>query len=111
MRIISQTPRNAVYFAFFIDAFALGSLFPRLADLQLQMGISKATLGLALTGLSAGVQFTLLFADRLVRQISFMLLLVFGITVICLSQWLAALTGTPVAYFFCLVLGVSVLPS
>ena len=34
-----------------------------------------------------------------------MLLLGFGIPVICFSQWLAALAGTPVAFFFCLALG------
>ena len=105
MCIISHTPKNAVYFGFFIYAFALGSLFPRLADLQLQMEINKAVLGLALSGLPAGVQVTLLFADRLVRKISLVLLLGLGIPVICFSQWLAALAGTPVAFFFCLALG------
>ena len=105
MRIISDKPKNAVYFGFFIYAFALGSLFPRLADLQLQMGISKAALGLALAGLPAGVQVTLLFADRLVRKIPFIVLLGIGVPLICVSQWLAALAGTPVYFFFCLALG------
>ena len=105
VQIFSNTPKNAVYFGFFIYAFALGSLFPRLADLQMQMGISKAELGLALAGLPAGVQITLLFADRLVRKIPFMLLLGMGAPLICLSQWLAALAGTPAAFFFCLALG------
>ena len=105
MRIISDTPKNAVYFGFFIYAFALGNLFPRLADLQLQMDISKAALGLALTGLPAGVQVTLLFADRLVRKIPLIILLGIGVPVISISHWLAALAGTPVAFFFCLASG------
>lgn len=105
MHIIYNTPKNAVFFSFFIYAVALGTLFPRIADLQTQMGIDKATLGLALVGLPAGVQLTLLFADRLVRRISFRVLLGFGIPIIGFSQCLAVFSGTPLGFFFCLAFG------
>ena len=105
MRIIYNNPKNAVFFGFFIYAVGLGTLFPRIADLQSQMEIDKATLGLALVGLPAGVQVTLLFADRLVRRIPFKVLLGFGVPVIGISQCLAAFSGGPLGFFFSLAFG------
>ena len=105
MRIIYNSPKNAVFFGFFIYAVGLGTLFPRIADLQSQMEIDKATLGLALVGLPAGVQVTLLFADRLVRRIPFKVLLGFGVPVIGISQCLAAFSGGPLGFFFSLAFG------
>jgi len=105
LRIIYNSPKNAVFFGFFIYAVGLGTLFPRIADLQSQMEIDKATLGLALVGLPAGVQVTLLFADRLVRRIPFKVLLGFGVPVIGISQCLAAFSGGPLGFFFSLALG------
>ena len=52
-----------VYFSFFIYAFCLGAIFPRLGDLQLQMGIGPAALGLSVTGAALGVQVSLLMAS------------------------------------------------
>ena len=43
-------PQQNVYFAFFVYAFALGALFPRIGDLQVQMGIGESALGFALGG-------------------------------------------------------------
>ena len=105
MRLFSDTPKTYVFFGFFIYAVALGAFFPRLADLQAQMNISKATLGLALVGLPAGVQITLLFADRLVRTIPLRLLMGLGVPVIGLSQCLAGFTTSPSSFFIYLMLG------
>ncbi len=105
MRLFSDTPKNCVFFSFFIYAVALGALFPRLADLQAQMNISKATLGFALVGLPMGVQITLLFADRLVREIPLRLLMGLGVPVIGLSQCLAGFATSPVSFFIYLMLG------
>ena len=105
MRLFFDTPKNYVFFGFFIYAVALGALFPRLADLQVQMNISKASLGLALVGLPVGVQITLLFADRLVRKIPLRLLMGLGVPVIGLSQCLAGLATAPVPFFIYLMLG------
>ena len=49
-------PKKAVFASFFLYAFSLGTLFPRLGDIQTSMGIDKATLGFALIGLPFGVQ-------------------------------------------------------
>ena len=40
-------------------------IFPRIGDLQIQMGIGESYLGLALSGLPIGVQIALLFADKI----------------------------------------------
>ncbi len=69
------------------------------------MEIDKATLGLALVGLPAGVQVTLLFANRLVRKIPLKALMGLGVPVIGLSQCLAAFAGGPVGFFFSLAFG------
>ena len=105
MHIIYNSPKNAVFFGFFIYAVGLGTLFPRIADLQSQMEIDKATLGLALVGLPAGVQVTLLFADRLVRRIPFKILLGLGLPIIGISQCLAAFSSGPLGFFFSLAFG------
>ena len=59
-----------VFVAFFLYAFALGTLFPRLGDLQLEMGLSESVLGLSLIGLPLGVQLSLLVANRIISELS-----------------------------------------
>ena len=58
---------SPVYLAFFIYAFALGSLFPRLGDLQIHLGVKEGTLGLALIGLPLGLQISLLMAEKVLK--------------------------------------------
>lgn len=94
-----------MFISFFIYAFSLGTLFPRLADLQIQMEIDKATLGFALIGLPLGVQLTLLIADRIVQKIKFPIILIFGITVLSASQCFAAIFPNPIFFTGILVFG------
>jgi len=98
-------PKDAVFVSFFLYAFSLGTLFPRLGDLQTQMNIDKATLGFALIGLPLGVQVTLLFADRIVRRFNFRLILMLGIPLLSISQCFAALSQSPFMFAGILVLG------
>jgi len=98
-------PKDAVFVSFFLYAFSLGTLFPRLGDLQNQMDIDKATLGFALIGLPLGVQITLLFADRIVRRFNFRLILMLGIPLLSISQCFAALSQSPFMFAGILVLG------
>jgi len=98
-------PKDAVFVSFFLYAFSLGTLFPRLGDLQTQMNIDKATLGFALIGLPLGVQVTLLFADRIVRRFNFRLILMLGIPLLSISQCFAALSQGPFMFAGILVLG------
>lgn len=100
-----RKPKDAVFISFFLYAFSLGTLFPRLGDLQNKMDIDKATLGLALIGLPLGVQITLLFADRIVRKFKFRLVLMMGIPLLGISQVLAALSEGPYTFAAILMLG------
>lgn len=83
-------PQQNVYFAFFVYAFALGALFPRIGDLQVQMGIGESALGFALVGLSTGVQLSLFYADKILRRTGFRLAMCFGLPLIGLSFVLAS---------------------
>ena len=98
-------PKDAVFVSFFLYAFSLGTLFPRLGDLQTQMNIDKATLGFALIGLPLGVQLTLLFADRIVRKFNFRLILIIGIPLLSISQCFAALMQSPYLFAGILIIG------
>ena len=100
-----KNPKYAVFVSFFLYSFSLGTLFPRLGDLQTQMDIDKATLGFALIGLPLGVQVTLLFADRLVRRFNFRFVLMVGIPLLGISQVLVALSESPYTFAGILMLG------
>ena len=100
-----KNPKYAVFVSFFLYSFSLGTLFPRLGDLQTQMDIDKATLGFALVGLPLGVQVTLLFADRLVRRFNFRFVLMVGIPLLGISQVLVALSESAYTFAGILMLG------
>ena len=61
-----------VYLFFFLYSFTFGMIFPRIGDMQIQMGIGESNLGLALSGLPIGVQIALIFADKILSMISSM---------------------------------------
>ena len=94
-----------MFVSFFLYSFSLGTLFPRLGDLQTQMDIDKATRGLAFIGLPLGVQITLLFADRIVRKFKCRLVVMMGIPLLGISQVLAALSEGPYTFAAILMLG------
>ena len=66
--------------------FALGTLFPRLGDLQLQMGLSQGELGLSLVGAPLGVQLSLLVANHVVARFS-LAKVITGLAVIMVFMW------------------------
>ena len=90
-------------------AFALGTLFPRLGDLQLEMGLSKSQLGLSLIGLPLGVQLSLLVANRIVSHFTLAQVMILGLFIISASYTAAALVNTPSLFFLVLlVAGLSI---
>ena len=95
-------PQQNVYFAFFVYAFALGALFPRIGDLQMQMGIGESALGFALIGLSTGVQLSLFYADKILKRTGFRMALCLGVPLIGLSFVLASFAASPVGFFLAL---------
>ena len=100
-----------VYAAFFLYAFSLGILFPRLGDLQLEIGLSESELGLSLIGLPLGVQLSLLVSNRIVGYFTLAQIMIFGLFMITSSYTAAALVSTPTLFFLTLLMaGLSVGP-
>ncbi len=62
-------PRLRVFAAFFLYAFAMGGIFPRVPELQRAMGATEGELGLALIGASTGTLLSLSLAGRLLDRI------------------------------------------
>ena len=98
IQTIKENPHQIVFVGFFIYAFSLGAMFPRLDDIQTSLKIDKAELGLLLLCIPLGLQITLLFADRLVRAISLKNVICLGIPSICFTQF-AAVAVNQIAFF------------
>lgn len=62
-------PRQRVFAAFFLYAFAMGGIFPRVPELQRAMGATEGELGLALIGASTGTLVSLTLAGRLLERV------------------------------------------
>jgi MFS family permease len=96
-------PQVSVFMSFFIYALILGGIYPRLGDLQIQMGIGESILGAALLGAALGTQISLMFAGPLVERLGHRLIIILSIPLIGFAQVAATLSMSPVMFFFCLV--------
>ena len=106
INIIKINPQLVVFVGFFIYAFSLGAMFPRLDDIQTSLAIDKAELGLLLLCIPLGLQVTLVFADRLVRAIPLKNIICIGIPSICFMQFAAvAINQISFFAFFLIVCG------
>lgn len=95
--------------AFFLYAFGLGTLFPRIGDLQQEMGLSESQIGLSLIGLPLGVQISLLVANKVVSYFTLTQVMIFGLIMITASYTAAALVGMSGLFFVALLIaGLSV---
>ncbi len=97
-------PQISVYSSFFIYALVLGGIYPRLGDLQIQMGISETVLGIALLGAALGAQISLMFASPLVEKLGHRLVIIFGIPMIGFAEFAASQVRSPVLFFCYLIL-------
>jgi len=69
MNFAQQLPAQVkVYMMFFIYALALGSIYPRLGDLQIKLQLQEAALGLSLLGFALGTQLSLFVASSLITK-------------------------------------------
>ena len=62
------SPHRRVFAAFFLYAFCLGGLYPRLAELQRSIGLSESELGLGLIGAACGTLVSLTWGGRLIER-------------------------------------------
>lgn len=103
-------PRNlpahfGVYISFFIYSLTLGAIFPRLGDLQLQMGVSEGALGLALIGAPVGAQISLMFGGQFFERMGFRRVLLLGIPILGISEVLASTSNDPLGFFLFWMIG------
>ena len=57
-----------IYAAFFLYAFGMGGIFPRLPEIQRALGVAEGAFGLALIGAACGTMVSLSFGGRLLER-------------------------------------------
>ena len=96
---LALAPQQRVYAAFFLYAFGMGGIFPRLGDIQRAMGIAEGALGLALIGAAVGTTLTLTFAGRWVARIGHRRVLLGGLVLLPACYAAASFARSPAALF------------
>ena len=100
---LSLPPHHRVFAAFALHALAMGSIFPRLPEIQRDLGVSEGTLGLALIGVPVGCLASLTFATPLLERLGFRHVLLAAIPLVALTFAIAVQAANPVALFALLV--------
>lgn len=100
---IDLPPQIKVFGAFFVYSFCMGSIFPRLPDIQEAMQVGEGALGLALIGSACGSLISLTFAGHFVERIGYRRVLLTAIPLLSALYALASWAQTPLAFFLLLV--------
>ena len=103
MRNVSTlSPSHQIYATFAIYAFAMGCIFPRIGDVQLAMGVTKAALGFGLIGTPLGTLTSISLASPLLERIGHRMVLLVGIPLISIFLAIAVHAPTPLVLFILL---------
>lgn len=97
------TPARRVFASFAIYAFAMGNIFPRIGDVQAEMGVTTGALGLGLIGAPIGTLFALTFATPVLERVGFRLALLTAIPLVALLYAVAVQAPDPVWLFVLLI--------
>lgn len=103
--MIFKTPKHwRIMALFFVHALAAGAIHTRIPDIQLQMGLSEAQLGLVLIGQPLGALVMFLYSSRIIeafgpRKIILVLLPMMTISAAMITVWL-----NPIAMFVLLAI-------
>jgi MFS family permease len=92
-----------VYAAFFLYALALGGLYPRMAEIQENMGVAEGALGLGLIGAAFGTLISLTFGGPLIERLGHRKVLLFGLPLVATFYAVASLASQPIVLFLCLL--------
>ncbi|MDE1950453.1 MAG: MFS transporter, partial [Burkholderiales bacterium] len=95
--------QHRVYAAFFLYAFSMGGLYPRLAEIQRQMGVAEGELGLALIGVATGTLLSLTFLAPLLPRLGARATVLVLLPGIAVSFGAASHAGSPLAMYAMLV--------
>ena len=100
MRIgLELPPQQRVYGGFFIYSFCMGSLPPRLPDLQRAMGVAEGALGFGLIGAAAGTLVSLTFAGPVLDRIGYRRAILVLIPLLAMGYAFASFATGPLALF------------
>ncbi|MBJ3785892.1 MFS transporter [Devosia sediminis] len=100
---LALPPQIKVFGAFFVYSFCMGSIFPRLPDIQEAMGVGEGALGLALIGSAVGTLISLTFAGRFVEAVGYRRVLLVAIPLLSALYALASWAQSPLAFFLLLL--------
>ena len=100
---LELTAAQRVYGAFFLYAFGMGGIFPRLGDIQRALGVAEGALGLALIGAAAGTLVSLTFAGRFLARFGHRRALLALTALLPLCYAVASFAASPQALFALLV--------
>lgn len=96
-------PQFRVFGGFFVYSFCMGSLPPRLPDIQKAMGIEEGALGLGLIGAAMGTLISLGFAGPLLERIGYRRAILSLIPLLALLYAFAVFATGPMMLFLLLL--------
>lgn len=100
---LTLSPAHRVYAGFAIYSFAMGNLFPRIADVQATMGVSTGALGLGLIGAPIGTLTALTFATPFLERWGFQRVLPPALPLLAALYAVAVHAGSPLMLFLALL--------
>lgn len=100
---LALPPQIKIFGAFFVYSFCMGSMFPRLPDIQRAMGVGEGQLGLALIGSAVGTLISLTFAGRLIERVGYRRILLIAIPLLSVLYALAMWADGPLMFFLLLI--------
>jgi len=95
-------PQIRVFGGFFVYSFCMGSLPPRLPDIQEAMGIEEGALGLGLIGAAVGTLVSLSFAGPFLERIGYRRAILTLIPLLALLYAFSVFATGPVMFFILL---------
>jgi MFS family permease len=103
MRVgLDLPPQIRVYGGFFVYAFSMGGIFPRLAEIQAALNVPQGIFGLSLIGTALGTLISLTFAAPLIEKLGHRLVLGL-IPLLAVLYTFASFAQAPLALFLLLV--------
>ena len=103
MRVgLDLPPQQRVYGGFFVYSFCMGSLPPRLPDLQRMMQIEEGPLGFGLIGAAAGTLVSLSFFGPILERIGYRRSILTMIPLLSLLYAIASFATGPLSFFLLL---------
>lgn len=96
-------PQVRIFGVFFFYSFGIGGIYPRVGDIQLQMGVAEGALGLSLMGIAIGTLIALTFAAPFVERLGHRRTILFVVPAMTVFFAIATFAQDPVFLFAVLV--------